>query len=167
VHFEIAHEFDAGLDALEQAVLSPQVGPEIGRRLPAMFEQVETVRLERQDDAVVRVIRFQAAAPLAMFRAYAVAREAMCWEEVWTYRLDDHASTWSVRIADQFSRYFQSNGTYRLERAGTSRTRRIVEGRLDVGVALIRAVAERVAIREVRKTYEAEAETLRALSSAA
>lgn len=131
--------------------------------MPDLYESVETVRHDLDDHTLERVLRFQGKAPLAMFSGHDVAREAMCWEEHSSYRRGDHAATWSVHIADQYAKYFESSGDYRLEALGGGRTARIVEGHLNVNVKLIRFVAERVAIKEVRKTYEAEAASLRVL----
>jgi hypothetical protein len=81
-----------------------------------------------------------------------------------TYRLAEHASTWSVAPKDQWRRYFRSEGTYRLEAVEGGRTRRTVVGDLEVRLGLLGHLIERMAVAEVRKTYDAEAETLRRLA---
>jgi hypothetical protein len=173
VRFEISHEFEASIEALELAVLSPDLGDVLLRTLQGAgsgigrpsIESVETVEHVLEGGALRRVLRFQASAPLPILKVKSVSRDAMSWEETWTYRLAEHASTWSVAPKPQYRRYFESSGTYRLEPTEDGRTRRVVEGDLRIHVALIGALAERVALGEVRKTYDAEANTLRELAS--
>jgi hypothetical protein len=165
LRFEISHEFDAPLDAVELAVLSPDLGEMMARMLVSKIESVETIEHVFENGALRRVLRFQASAPLAIFRGVNVARDAMSWEEQSVYRLAHHASTWSVAPREQWRRYFRSQGTYRLEPAPDGRTRRTVEGEIEIKAGVLSAIVERMAIAEVRKTYDAEAETLRKLST--
>lgn len=164
MRFEITHELDVPLDAVELAVLSPDLGPRMARSL-SMIASVETVEHEIKGGELRRVLRFQASAPLPIFKNNPVAREAMTWEELTTYRLSDHASTWTIFTKDEWRRYFRSQGTYRLERASDGSTRRVVVGDLEIRLALLGPVVERMALAEVRKTYDAEAKTLRELST--
>lgn len=165
MHFEIQHEFDAPLDAIERAVISPELGPMLGRSLPQM-EAVDLLEHRVDDGACHRVIRFRAGAPLAIFKRVDVARDAMAWEEHWTYRFGDHASSWRVEPKAEYRRYLVSEGTYHLEPIAGGRTRRTVHGTLEIKLALVGAIAERMALSEIKKTYDAEAETLRRLASA-
>jgi hypothetical protein len=164
VRFQIEHEFDAPLDALELAVLSPDLGTLLARSLTSI-ESIETLEHVLERGELRRVLRFQASAPLAIFKDYPVTREVMSWRELWTYRLADHASTWTVTPKDEWARYVRSSGTYRLEPLPLGRSRRTVIGDLEVNVGILGGLAERLAIAEVRKTYDAEADTLRALAS--
>jgi len=164
VRFEITHEFEAPLDAIEQAVLSPSLGDMLARSL-TMIESVETLEHTLEGGELRRVLRFQASAPLAIFKSKGVSRDAMSWEETWTYRLADHASTWSVSPKEQWKRFFRSEGTYRLETVADGRTRRTVVGDLEIRVPVVAGLAERMALTEVRKTYDAEAGTLRELAT--
>lgn len=165
VRFEIAHEFDAPLDVVERAVLSPNLGDRLGEHLTSI-ETVETVEHDLRPDVLWRVLRFQAAAPLSILSSYPVARDAMRWDEESTYRLADHESSWSVRIDPRYARFFDSRGTYRLEALGPQRTRRKVVGELAIRVNLLGSMLERVALAEVKKTYDAEASALWALANA-
>jgi hypothetical protein len=164
VQFEIAHELDVSLDVVELAVLSPDLAPRMARLL-SMIESVETVEHSFNNGELRRVLRFQASAPLPIFKSHPVARDAMAWEELSTYRLADHSSTWSIVTKDEWRRYFRSQGTYRLEPAPGGRTRRVVVGDLEIRLSLLGPVVERMALAEVRKTYDAEAQTLRDLST--
>jgi Protein of unknown function (DUF2505) len=167
VHFEISHEFDAPLDVIELALLSPEVGPMLARSMAPAIASVETVVHEVKDGQLRRTLRFQAAAPLAILKGVTVAREALVWETTVVYRLSDHGATWEVFPREQYRRYFRSSGTFRLDPAPDGRTRRVVTGDLEipVPVPVVGGLVERVALAEVRKTYDAEAETLRKLAT--
>jgi hypothetical protein len=163
VRFEIVHEFDAPLDAVELAVLSSDLGSMLAKRL-TKIESVETVEHTLGAGQLRRVLRFQASAPLAMFKNSNVARDAMSWCEDWTYRLADHAGTWTVAPKPEYQKHFGSSGTYQLEAIENGRTRRTVVGDVLVHMRIVGTVAARMAISEVKKTYDAEAEVLRHLS---
>lgn len=166
MHFEITHEFDAPLDALELAVLSPDIGAMMAPFLATTsVASVETIEHVIENGQLRRVLRFQANAPLAMFRGYDVAREALSWDESCVYRMADHAASWSVSPREQFRKYFSASGTCRLEAAPDGRTRRIVEGDIDIKASVLSSLAGRMALVEIRKIYDAEAETLRRLST--
>ncbi|UQA61316.1 DUF2505 family protein [Polyangium aurulentum] len=165
MRFEITHEFDAPLDAVELAVLSPDLGQMMVSILNSNIESVETVEHVIEGGELRRVLRFQASAPLPIFRGHNVAREAMSWEELSVYRLADHSSTWSVAPREQWRRYFRSEGTYRLEAVPGGRTKRTVVGDIEIKLGMIAPLVERMALAEVRKTYDAEAQTLMRLST--
>jgi hypothetical protein len=164
VRFSISHELDAPLDAVELAVLSPDLGRLLGEKV-ANIESVVTVEHALRDGELRRVLRFQASAPLPIFKGYDIARDAMCWEERSTYRLADHSSSWSVAPKEAWRRYFRSQGTYKLERLPGGRTRRRVDGEIEIRLPVLGGVVERMAIAEVRRTYSAEADTLRELAA--
>lgn len=163
--FEIVHELDAPLDVIELAVLSPEMGPMLARALAPAIESVETVVHEVEGGRLRRVLRFQASAPLAIFSGLTVARDALAWETTFTYELATHASAWEVSPKEQYRRFFRGSGTYRLDPAPDGRTRRTVVGELEIPVPVISGIVERIALTEVRKTYDADAETLRRLAT--
>lgn len=166
MRFEISHDFDAPLDALELAVLSPHLGDVLREALAkTKIESVSTLEHDLRDGTLRRVLEFQASAPFAFLKSYAIPRDAMSWQERSTYRLSEHSSTWSVHPKEQYSRYFQSEGTYKLTELPDGRTRRTVTGELSVKVRLLGAVIERAALAEVRRTYDAEANTLKQLTT--
>jgi hypothetical protein len=165
LHFTICHELDVPFDAVELAVLSPELGPRLAGKV-ASLESVVTVEHALTGGELRRVLRFQASAPLPIFKGYGVAKDAMTWEERSTYRLSDHASTWQVTPKEQWRKYLRSEGTYRLERLPDGRTRRRVDGALDVRLSFLGPLVERLALVEVQRTYDAEADTLRELASA-
>ncbi|MEO7327796.1 MAG: DUF2505 domain-containing protein, partial [Minicystis sp.] len=68
MHFEYAHELDAPLDAVELAVLSPTLGPMLAKALAPGIESVEIVEHVVDAGELRSVLRYQASAPLAIFK---------------------------------------------------------------------------------------------------
>lgn len=166
MRFEISHDFDAPLDALELAVLSPHLGEKLSDALArTKIESVATIEHDLRDGTLRRVLQFQASAPFAFLQRYTIPKDAMSWQERSTYKLAEHSSTWSVHPKEQYSRYFQSEGVYKLTMLPDGRTRRTVIGELSVNVPLLGSVIERAALAEVRRTYDAEADTLKQLTT--
>ncbi len=166
MRFEISHDFDAPLDALELAVLFPLIGEKLTAALAqTKIESVETLEHDLKDGKLRRVLQFQASAPFAFLEKRTIPRDALSWQEHSTYSLADHASRWLVRPKEQYTRYFHSEGTYRLTTLPDGRTRRTVTGRLEVFASLLSGLIERLAIVEVRRTWDAEADTLRQLTT--
>jgi hypothetical protein len=168
VQFEIHHEFDAPLDVIELAVMSPDLGPLLGHQLSSL-ESVEAISHTVDAREFRRVWRFQAKAPLKILKSYGVARDMMTWDEHSTYRLDDHTGDWYVVPRGDstpeapWRKHFRAAGTYHLDPLSDGRTRRTVIGDFDVQLKVIGAMVERIAIAELRKAYDAEAEALRTL----
>ena len=79
-----------------------------------------------------------------------------------TYALGSRTATWEVLPREQYRRYFRARGAYRFEAIPDGRTRRVVSGDLEIPipVPMLGGLVERVALAEVRKTYDAEAATL-------
>jgi hypothetical protein len=167
VRFEINHEFDAPLDAVELAFLSPEMGAMLARALSPSVSSVETALHELKDGALHRVLRFHASAPLGIFKGRAIPPDALTWETSLTYQLGSHTSAWEVLPREQYRRYFRAKGTYLFEPVEGGRTRRTVAGELEIliPVPMLGGIVERLALTEVRKTYDAEAETLQKLAT--
>ena len=166
MRFEITHDFDAPLDAVELAVLSPLLGEKLGDALAqTKIEKVSTIEHELRDGTLHRVLLFQASAPFAFLENRAIPRDAMMWQEHMTYLLAEHRSTWQVRPKEEYCRYFRSEGTYRLTTLPDGRTRRTVVGELEVYAPILGTIIERLAMVEVRRAYDAEADTLKQLTT--
>lgn len=166
MQFEIVHEFDIPLDALELAVISPDLVNDIGKRLP----NIESVR---QTDHVLeggrleRVWSYKANVKLPAFAKNYVTPEMCAWDERSVYDIKRHASEWTIHphVKAEWQRYFDAKGTYTLTALGSGRTRRTVTGHIELRVPLVRQVAEKLILGEVKKTFDAEAETLRDLAT--
>jgi len=168
VHFELTHDFDISLDALELAVISPELAGKLAAKLTATYESVVVKEHALSDGRLERVLFFQANLKLPPFARGVVTREMLAWDERTRYDLGDHRSKWSIepRVKPEWRRYFHAEGSYALVPLGEGRTRRIVEGDIDLRVpVVVRQVAERMIVAEVKKTFEAEAATLKELAT--
>ena len=167
MRFEIAHEFDIPRDAVELAVISPDLATRMAPRLNGI-EHVEQREHALKNGVLERVWSYQANVKLPAFAARYVTREMCAWDERSTYELRRHASSWTIvpRVKPAWRKFFDASGTYELISLGEARTRRIVRGELELRVSpLFRKVAERMIVGEVRKTFDAEAAVLRDLAT--
>jgi hypothetical protein len=168
VHFQFSHEFDVPLAVVEQAVMSAELPHLLGRRL-GWLRSIDTMAHQLEDGVLSRVWRFRARQPLPIPNAQAVTADMMVWDEHWRYRVADHSALWFVvprpeAEADAgWRRRFDSTGDYELRAISASRTRRTVAGGLKVQLSFVGRAVERLALRELREIYGAEADTLRAL----
>jgi hypothetical protein len=163
VQFEIAHEFDIPLDALELAVVSPSLVEKFGAKVRELRGSIETIR-ERtrtwQDGVLERVWHYQADIRIPQFARAYVTREMCAWDERSVYQMSRHQGQWTIT-----PKYFASSGTYEIQPLGGGRSRRIVRGELELRVRVFRQVAERLIVSEVKKAFEAEAATLRDMAT--
>ncbi len=166
MQFEISHEFDIPLDALELAVLSPSLSVELARRLPNI-ESVPQKEHVLREGRLERIWSYRANIKLPNFAKAYVTPEMMAWDEKSTYDIKRHASDWQIapHIKPEWRKYFAAQGTYALAELASGRTRRTVKGAVDLRVPLFRHVAEKLIVSEVRKTFDAEAETLRTMAT--
>jgi len=167
VHFQISHEFDVPLDALELAVLSPDLLSRLRRNLSATMEEVTQKQHELVDGVLTRVWSFQANVKVPVFAKKVVTREMLSWDEQSKYSIKTHVAAWVVvpNVRPEWQKYFHAEGTYTLLPLASGRTRRVVEGELSLKVPVVQKVAERAILGEVKKTFEAEAATLRDLAT--
>jgi hypothetical protein len=168
VHFEISHEFDIPLDALELAVISPTLVDKLTAKLASStIEGIEQKSHDLKNGVLERVWHYQANVKPPAFARGVVTRDMCAWDEETTYDLKRHASTWRIvpNIKPEWRQYFNATGTYRITSLGDGRTKRVVEGTLELRVPVVRQVAERMILGEVRKTFEAEAAILRDLAT--
>jgi hypothetical protein len=171
--FSLSHELDAPADAIELALLSPDLAPGILRELGARssgpkIESIDKVEERLDGGTFRRRLRYQAAAALPalerVLRGRPIAREMMCWEETFRYEREGRKAVWEVSPMPAYAKWFAARGTWRLDQLEGGRTRRTVLGELEVRVKLIAGMLERIALAEVKKTYDAEAAALRALA---
>jgi hypothetical protein len=165
VHFEIIHEFDIPLDALELAVISPNLCQKLAHRLPNI-DSVQQKEHVLKDGRLERVWSCRANVRLPEFARAYVKPEMTAWEERSVYDIKRHSSEWTItpRMKPEWRKYFVSSGTYSLTSLDSGRTRRQVNGSVELRVPLVRQVAEKLIVAEVRRIFDAEAETLRDLA---
>lgn len=168
MHFEISHEFDIALDALELAVLSPELLSRLSPRL-GVVEHCEQKTHEIKDHMLSRVWSFRADFPIPKFAKPYVTKEMCAWDQNMKYDLRSHESTWNIipNIREDWQRHLSAKGTYALIALDAGRSRRVVTGDVDLHVPVVRQVAERMIVGEVRKNFDAEAETLRDMATLA
>mgnify|MGYP000712276171 CR=1 FL=1 len=112
MHFEYSHELDAPLDAVELAVLSPAMGPMLAKALAPGIASVEIVEHVVDGGELRSVLRYQASAPISLFKGRTIAPDALMWETHQTYRIATHEATWEVLPKEQYRRYFRASGRY-------------------------------------------------------
>ena len=166
MHFEIVHEFDIPLDALELAVISPNLSQKLAHRLSNM-ESIQQKEFMLKDGRLERVWSYRANARLPAFARAYVTPEMMAWDERTTYEIDKHASEWSIipRVKPEWRKYFTGAGTYTLTTLDSGRTKRTVAGVVELRVPVLHNVAEKLICAEVKKVFDAEAETLREMAT--
>ncbi|MBX3186042.1 MAG: DUF2505 family protein [Labilithrix sp.] len=166
MHFEIVHEFDIPLDALELAVISPNLAHELSTRLPSI-ESVQQKEHVLKDGRLERLWSYRANVKIPAFARSYVTPEMCAWDEKSTYDIKRHASEWTIapHVKPEWRKFFSAKGTYALAELGSGRTRRTVTGSVELRVPLVRQVAEKLIVGEVRKTFDAEADTLRDLAT--
>ena len=166
MQFEVVHEFDIPLDALELAVISPNLFQELSKRLHSIesVSQKEHVLTNSQLD---RLWSYRANVKIPAFATKYVTPEMCAWDEKSTYDIKRHSSEWTIlpHVKPEWRKLFTAKGTYSLAQLDSGRTRRTVLGTLELRVPLVRQVAEKLILGEVRKTFDAEAETLRELAT--
>jgi hypothetical protein len=166
VHFEIVHEFDIPLDALELAVLSPNLCQRLAHRLPNMasIQQKEHVL---SDERLERVWGYRANLRVPAFARAYVTPEMMAWDERTVYDIKRHTAEWGIHphVRSDWRKFVTAAGVYTLTTLERGRTKRTVNGTFDLRVPVLRQVAEKLVVSEVRKIFDAEAETLRELAT--
>jgi hypothetical protein len=170
VHFEIAHEFDIPFDALELAVISPSLVDKLGAKVQELRVGIEKITEHQRsltDGVLDRVWRYQANVHIPQFASAYMTREMCAWDERSVYTMARHAGRWTIEpnVKPEWRKYFVSSGTYTVEALGGGRSRRIVEGDLELRVRVVRQMAERLILAEVRKAFDAEAATLRDMAT--
>jgi hypothetical protein len=166
VQFEVTHEFDIPLDALELAVISPNLWQKLAERLPNI-ESLQQREHLLKEATLERVWSYRANVKLPSFAKSYVTPEMMAWDEKSTYDIKRHASEWTIvpHVKPEWRRYFAATGHYTLAELASGRTKRTVAGSVELRVPLVRQVAEKLIVGEVKKTFDAEAETLKELAT--
>ena len=172
MHFEVAHEFDIPLDALELAVISPDLVDKFAAKVLKLGVGIEKVT-ERshslKSGVLERVWHYQAHVKLPKFARGYVTPEMTAWDEQTVYEMTKHRGSWTVapNVKPEWRRYFESRGTYEIEPLEGGRSRRTIRGEVQLRVRVVRQVAERLIVNQVKKAFEAEAATLRDLATLA
>ena len=139
MQFEVVHEFDIPLDALELAVISPNLFQELSKRLHGIesVSQKEHVLVDSQLD---RLWSYRANVKIPAFATKYVTPEMCAWDEKSTYDIKRHSSEWTIlpHVKPEWRKLFTAKGTYQLAQLDSGRTRRTVNGTLELRVPLVR-----------------------------
>jgi hypothetical protein len=170
VHFEIAHEFDIPLDALELAVISPSLVDKFGAKVLERRVGIETIHEKKRswhDGVLERVWHYQADVKVPAFARGYVTREMCAWSEESVYQMSRHQGRWTItpNVKPEWRQYFSASGTYEIIALGGGRSRRVIRGNLELRVRVVRPMAERLIVAEVKKAFEVEAATLRDMAT--
>jgi hypothetical protein len=165
VRFEIAHDFDVSVRALELAVVSPDLVGAFCAKVRALGVGIEAIQERSRSmrgDVLERVWHYQANVSIPAFARPYVTREMCSWEEHATYALSEHQGLWTIvpNVKPEWRKYVSSSGTYRVDARGDGRCRRVIQGQFELRVGVFRVVAERLVLAEVKKAFGAEAATL-------
>jgi len=167
LRFEIVHEFEIPLDAIELAVLSPDLFSKLKSHL-ANVEDVTQKEHTLEGGVLHRIWAYQASVkvPVPVFANKIVTREMLSWDEESTYDLKSHEAAWSVspNVKPEWKKFFQAEGKYKLH-GSEGKTKRTVEGELFLRVPIVQKLGERAILGEVRRMFDAEAETLREMAT--
>ena len=170
MHFAIAHEFDIPLDALELAVISPNLVDKFGatvHKLGVGIEKVTERSRSLKNGTLERAWHYQAHIKLPKFARGYVTPDMTAWDEQSVYEMGKHRGRWPIvpNVKPEWRKYFSATGTYAIEPLGDGRSRRVVQGDLELRVRVVRQVAERLMLGEIKKAFEAEAATLRDMAT--
>jgi hypothetical protein len=130
------------------------------------MEEVEQTSHSMANGVFERVWSYHANVRIPGFAKKHITREMLGWEEHSVYDLKKHSAKWTIvpKVKPAWRKYFHSEGTYELFPTETG-TRRVITGELDLNVPVVRQVAERMILAEVKKTFDAEALTLRDMAT--
>lgn len=158
MHFRIAHELEIPRDALELAVVSPDLIDRLQSKLGKMKAVQKRHALE--NGKLERVWTFSRSTNLRRFGD-------VSWDQHTSYELAKHESSWEIipDMRPEWQKYFHAKGTYALVQLGEAKTQRIVEGDVELRVPVVSRAFERLLLAQVRKAFEAEAETLRDMAT--
>ena len=170
MRFEIVHEFDIPVDALELAVISPSLVDSFAAKVEALAVGIEDVT-ERsrslKNGVLDRVWHYRASMRIPQFARGYITPEMLAWDEHSVYEMSRHRGQWTItpNVKPEWRKYFSASGTYEITPLGDGRSRRLVVGELELRVRVVRQVAERIIVSEVKKAFEAEAATLRDIAT--
>lgn len=165
MHFRIAHEIEISRDAVELAVVSPDLIERLQSKLPKTMRALQK-RHALEDGVLERVWTFEASIEIPKFASGYVGPE-VAWDQHTTYTLAKHEAIWSIvpEVRPQWRKYFTASGTYSLRSIGEAKTERVVEGDVELHLPMVKKVAERMILALVKRAFVAEAETLRDMAT--
>ena len=164
MHWKFEHQVAAHRAKVERVVLDPRTTSVLPRYMPGIAKAQVLSREERGPITVVRK-RFEPSMTLPAF-AKGVRPDMTQWVETvtWDHRRCEARFEIDANVPDEWKRYFQAEGMYRLEDRGGD-TLRVIEGDLSVRVPLMGSFAERYIVGVLRDMFAGEARALEACAA--
>ena len=163
MHFEVVHEFDIPLDALELAVISPNLFQELSKRLHSIESVSKGASLRPPEPASRAALEIRAKVKIRLPTRYGTP-ESERGREIKTTS-STHAQSGRSPAVSPVEEPLRRRGTTRWASwEAVGRVARVRPARLR-GRVRRSQVAEKLIVGEVRKTFDAEAETLRELAT--
>lgn len=150
-------------DTLMRVALDESTLREVPTYMPLVRSAVRVSR-ETLPDGRVRVVdRYEPTIDPPPF-ARGVTREMLGWDLALTWDLAARRADFVIdpHVPDAWKHYADVRGTYRFEPRSLGRTARVLEGTLEIRVALVGAVAERFAVQQLKRQFDGEARLLEA-----
>jgi hypothetical protein len=163
VHWKTENTLDADLDSLMRAALDADTLTEVPAYMPLVASARRVERTELADGRLRVVDRYEPAFDPPPF-ARGLTRDMLGWDLCLTWDLPARVADFVIEphVRPEWRRYADVHGVYRFESRPDGRSARVIEGVLDIRVAIIGSVAERFAVRELRAQFDGEARLLAA-----
>ncbi len=160
VRWKTESTLDVHPDLLLEACLDEATLADVPRYMPLVARVTRVERTELPDGRVLVVDRYDAAFDPPSF-ARGVTREMLGWDLRLTWHLPTRAADFVIdpHVKPEWKRYADVRGAYRIEARG-ARSARVLEGDLSIHVAVVGALAERFAVRQLSVQFEGEARLL-------
>ena len=157
---------DADPDALFEAALDEATLRLVPQYMPLVASATRVERTDLGGGKLLVVDRYEPAFDPPPF-ARGVTRDMLGWDLRLTWSLADRAAEFVIdpHVRAEWKRYADVRGSYRIEARG-DRAARVLEGSLDIRVALVGIVAERFAVAQLRQQFDGEARLLEACARA-
>ena len=167
MRWTLEHPLEADVDALLAVALDDATLADIPRYMPLVASVTRAERRILDDGRVLLVDRYEPGFDPPPF-ARGLTREMLGWDLRLTWNLATRCADFVIdpHVKPEWKRHADARGTYRFERRGEGRAARVLEGTLDIKVALVGTVAERFAVRQLRQQFEGEARLLAARAAA-
>jgi hypothetical protein len=157
VRFSIEQRLAAPLDRVEAALVDPayldllSTLPKLGR--PTLLERREDGELVHQS------VRYAFTGDVNAAVRRVVDPKRLTWVEVATVDRRTHVTTWRI-VPDHYGHLLRAHGTFRLDAAGPTGTRRTAEGEIRVSVPFVGSKVEQAIVSGLREHAAVEVDVL-------
>lgn len=148
MRFQIHQEFPGPLDQVEEAFVDPAflellaTLPKLGR--PQLLSQVTEGPVVHQE------VRYRFTGDLNAAVRRVVDPDQLTWVEKSSLDRRTHRSSWHI-VPDHYQHLLRCSGTFQLEAAGPSSTRRVADAEIKVSVPLVGGKVEAAIVSGLRE----------------